>query len=82
VTVGQRGPGASDGRVDGAVPCAAVKAEVERDDSVKVGWMTAMMWTWRRQWRHRRGRGKFWQPDDIQVKILRLGFKDRAAGVL
>jgi hypothetical protein len=35
----------------------------------------AVAWT-----RHRfRGRGKFWQPDGIQVKILWLGFKDRAA---
>jgi hypothetical protein len=33
-------------------------------------------WT---QW-HRRGRGKFWQPDGVQVKILRLGFKDMAVG--
>jgi hypothetical protein len=36
----------------------------------------AAAWTQRR----RRGRRKFWQPDDVQVKILRLGFKDRAVG--
>jgi hypothetical protein len=36
----------------------------------------AVAWTRRR----RRGRGKFWQPDGIQVKILWLGFKDRATG--
>jgi hypothetical protein len=32
-------------------------------------------------WRQRRrGRGEFWQPHDVQVNILQLGFKDRAAG--
>jgi hypothetical protein len=34
-------------------------------------------WT---QWRQRR-RGKIWQLDGVQVKILRLGFKDRVVGV-
>jgi hypothetical protein len=40
----------------------------------------AMAWRrtgWRR--RRRRGSGKFWQTDGVQVKILRLGFKDREA---
>jgi hypothetical protein len=36
-----------------------------------------MEWWWQWRWRRRRGRRKFWQPDGIQVKILRLGFKDR-----
>jgi hypothetical protein len=36
----------------------------------------AAAWTQRR----RTGRGKFWQLDDVQVKILRLGFNDRAVG--
>jgi hypothetical protein len=37
---------------------------------------------WRRsEWRwRRRGCGKFWQPNDVQVKVLRLGFQDTTAG--
>jgi hypothetical protein len=31
--------------------------------------------------RCRRRQGKIWQPDNVQVKILQLGFKDRVAGV-
>jgi hypothetical protein len=27
-----------------------------------------------------RGREKFWQPDDVRVKILWLGFKEKATG--
>jgi hypothetical protein len=40
-------------------------------------------WRWRWRWRQRRRRGcmKFWQLDNDQVKILRLGFKDRETGV-
>jgi hypothetical protein len=43
---------------------------------------TAVVTTWMQPgWRRRRrGRREFWQPDDVQVNILRLGFKDRAAG--
>jgi hypothetical protein len=32
--------------------------------------------------RHRRGHEIFWQLDSVQVKILWLGFKDKAAGIL
>jgi hypothetical protein len=46
---------------DGTVPG-------HRDGVEVVG--VAAAWTRRRQ----RRRGKFWQPDNIQVKILRLGW--------
>jgi hypothetical protein len=53
--------------------------------AVKAGRTAAMAWTQRRQRRCRRGRRqrgcmKFWQLEDVQVKILRLGFEDRVAG--
>jgi hypothetical protein len=56
-----------EGPVDGAVP--------GRDDNVEAVGMVAA-WT---QW-HRRRCGTFWQPNGVQVKILRLWFKGRAAG--
>jgi hypothetical protein len=49
-------------------------AVLRRGDSVEaVG--AASVWTWRRQIQ----RGIFWQPNGVQVKILRLVFKDKAA---
>jgi hypothetical protein len=56
-----------EGRVDSVVP--------GRGDGVEAV-EVASAWTRQR----RRGRKKFCQPDDIQVKILRLGFKDSATG--
>jgi hypothetical protein len=56
-----------EGRVDCVVPRCGDFIEA-------VGVVSA--WT-RRQ---RRGRGKFWEADGVQVKILRLGFKDGATG--
>jgi hypothetical protein len=88
---GDNGGGGQEG--GGVVPMA----EEERDGTVPghggEGWAdsvvpergdgveaieVALAWTQRR----RRGRKKFCQPNDIQVKILRLGFKDRRLGVL
>jgi hypothetical protein len=58
-----------EGQADVAVPRHGNGMEAVR---------VAAAWTRRR----RRRREKFWQPDDVQVKILRLGFKDRVTGVL
>jgi hypothetical protein len=52
---------------DGVVP--------GRGDGLKAVRVVAM-WTQQR----RRGSRKFLQPDGVQVKILRLGFKDWVAG--
>jgi hypothetical protein len=59
-------PGGCDGQADSAVP--------GRGDSVEPI-TVATVWTQRR----RRGHKKFWQPDGVEVKIIQLGFKDRAA---
>jgi hypothetical protein len=56
-----------EGRVDGVVPGHGNFIEV-------VG--VAAAWTQRQ----RRGRRKFWEADGVQVKILRLWFKDGATG--
>jgi hypothetical protein len=92
VVAGHGGDGVGSGRGGGGV---ALIVEEERDDIVPgcggevrdkgavlghgdgveaVG--VAVAWTQR----CRRACRKFWQPDGVQVKIFRLGFKDRAAG--
>jgi hypothetical protein len=55
---------------DGMVPGHGGEGRADGVEAVGV----ATMWTQRR----RRGRGKFWQLDSVQVKILRSTFKDRA----
>jgi hypothetical protein len=92
VVAGHGGDGVGSGQGGGGV---ALIVEEERDDIVPgcgsevrdkgavlghgdgveaVG--VAVAWTQRR----RRACRKFWQPDGVQVKIFRLGFKDRAVG--
>jgi hypothetical protein len=63
---------------DGAVPRHGGEGQAYdmvpgHSDGVEAA-RVVVAWTRRR----RRGRGKFWQPDGVQVNILRLGFKDRA----
>jgi hypothetical protein len=91
VVAGHGGDGVGSGRGGGGV---ALIVEEEQDDIVPrcggevrdkgavpghgdgveaVG--VAVAWTRRR----RRACRKFWQPNGVQVKIFRLGFKDRAA---
>jgi hypothetical protein len=65
-----------------------VKEEQDGDDGGGEGWLSSRVdgsdgvdsMAAHRRGRHRRGHGKFWHPDGVQVKILWLGFKDRAAG--
>jgi hypothetical protein len=97
VTVRQRGPGGDGGawgqeggdgvpttevERDGVVPGRGGEGQangaiLRRGDGMEaVG--VAAAWTQRR----RRGHEKFSQSDSVQVKILQLGFKDRATGIL
>jgi hypothetical protein len=97
VTVRQRGPGGDGGAGGQEGDDGVLMTEVERDGVVPrrggegqandtilgrgdgmeaVG--VAAAWTQQR----RRGREKFSQSDGVQVKILQLGFKDRATGIL
>jgi hypothetical protein len=60
---------------DNVIPEHSSEGQADGGDAVDPAWRRT---GWRRC--RRRGRRKFWQPDDVQVKILQLGFKDRETG--
>jgi hypothetical protein len=64
---------------DSAVPEHGGEGRADGSDCMDP--VAAMMWRrtgWR--WCRTRGHEKFWQPGNVQVKILLLGFKDRETG--
>jgi hypothetical protein len=70
VTTGQHGPGCGDGDGGSREGCDIDQMVEEWDGAVpgRGDGMEAVGVAWSR--RRRRGRGKFWQPDGVQVKIL------------
>jgi hypothetical protein len=63
---------------DNAVSGQGDEGRMDDGDGMDLAVAMATMWRRTGWWRHRRrGCGKFWQPDSVQVKILWLGFKDR-----
>jgi hypothetical protein len=61
---------------DSMVPGHGGEGRADGGDSVDPTAATTWRWTgWRR--RRRRGHGKFWLADNVQVKILQLWFKDQ-----
>jgi hypothetical protein len=61
---------------DGSVPGCGGEGRADGGDDMDPSVVAVTAWRRRR----RRGSGKFWQTNSVQVKILWLGFKDRVAG--